>query len=216
MFTGLIEDVGTLAGRRRGEAGWKLSIATALPLAQMAVGESVAVNGVCLTVERADPATGSVHFHTLDETLSRTDLGSLPVGAEVNLERAMRAAGRFGGHFVTGHVDAVSAVRAFREIGADWELEVDLPESLRELVVPKGSIAVSGISLTIAALRERSFTVRVIPHTRTATSLRQVRSGDRVNLETDLIGKYVQRQVTAQSVSSVTMETLAGAGFLHN
>jgi len=214
MFTGLIEDVGSISLRRRTPDGWKLRVRTALPLAEIAIGESIAINGACLTVESVDAAAGDIEFHTLAETLARTNLVDAQPGAEVNIERAMSANGRFGGHIVLGHVDATSAIRSVSRNADDIAISVGLPEDMASLVIPKGSITINGISLTVATLESSSFSVRIIPHTLHGTNLRTASAGDVVNLEADVIGKYVARLLGQRTGSSVSMDTLGQAGFL--
>ncbi len=214
MFTGLIEDVGTLATCKRTGDSAKLSIRTKLPIVQFAIGDSVAVNGACLTVESMEDA-GILHFHTLAETLDKTNLGQLPMNSQVNLERAMRLDARLGGHLVAGHVDAVSQVRAITNEHSDYVITVDLPETMAPFVIPKGSIAINGISLTIANLAIDYFTLHIIPHTWAATNLKTLRTGDFVNLEADMIGKYVLRnqQLLAGTANPVDMDKLMESGF---
>ena len=213
MFTGLIEDVGELVARRSLGRSGKLEVRTGLPLDEVCPGDSVAVNGACLTVESVDTGSRTLAFHTLAETLDRTSLGARPVGSEVNLERALRLGDRLGGHLVQGHVDATGAVLAIDRRADDLVVRIGLPESIRHLVIPKGSIAVDGISLTIADLGREWFEVRIIPHTWSATDLRSARPGDAVNLEADMLGKYVLRQREFASGGSVTEESLRQAGF---
>jgi riboflavin synthase len=157
------------------------------------LGDSIAVNGCCLTL--AGRAPGSGRFDLLAETLSRTNLGGLREGDVVNVERAMTAAGRFSGHFVQGHIDCTSEVRVFEPQGADWKLEVSLPPGTAQYLVEKGSIAVDGISLTVAAVGAESFTMWIIPHTREVTHLGSVRAGARVNLEFDMLAKHMERML---------------------
>ena len=211
MFTGLIEDVGELAGRSPLGNAAKLAVRTALPAREIKVGDSIAVNGACLTVESV--VAGMVCFHTLNETLNRTNLGAVPIGGKVNLERALCLGDRLGGHLVSGHIDRTAAVRRVGHAGEDIVLTVELPESLRALVIPKGSIAVNGVSLTIAELTEGSFSVRIIPHTWQATNLPQLTSGSPVNLEADLIGKYVLRGRGLAAGSGLDLDDLRRAGF---
>lgn len=214
MFTGLIEDVATLTDRQLlGKAG-KLTVTTHLPLADIRIGDSLAVNGVCLTVEALQPQARSVVFHTLQETLQRTNLGGVSAGGAVNLERALRFGDRLGGHLVTGHVDATAKVRSVARAGDDWVFTVELAKELQPYVVMKGSIAVDGISLTVAGLTADSFSVHVIPHTLAATNLAHVAAGTQVNLETDLIGKYLVRQAELREPrSGVTPDYLREHGF---
>ncbi|OPZ31137.1 MAG: Riboflavin synthase [Lentisphaerae bacterium ADurb.BinA184] len=214
MFTGLIEDVGVLAGRRSlGQAG-KLEVRTGLPLNEVRVGDSLAVNGACLTVESVQAAGGTLTFHTLAETLRRTNLGSLPLGARVNLERAMRLGDRLGGHLVAGHIDTTAEICGVRKEDDDWVVTVALPAAIAHLVIVKGSIAVDGISLTVAELAADRFAVHVIPHTWAHTNLAEARAGAAVNLEADLVGKYILRQrEVAGGAGGLAMRSLEAAGF---
>ena len=213
MFTGLIEDVGEFLGRHpEGNAG-KLEIRTALPLDEIRIGDSVAINGTCLTVEETRPSPGCLVFHTLNETLDRTNLGGLAIGSHVNLERALRFGDRLGGHLVMGHVDTTSAIRRIERTADDYVVTVALPDSLQALVIPKGSIAIDGISLTIAHLGSDEFSVHLIPHTWVSTSLQHAKPGDTVNLEGDMVGKYIVRQQEVLPSGSVTMDDLHRAGF---
>lgn len=192
MFTGLIEAVGHVAQVVKSDSGLRISIRTPVA-AQLANGESVAVNGVCLTVAQRDAI--AFHADVGPETARVTTLGGLRFDQPVNLERAMRADARFGGHFVQGHVDGIGTVRQVRaEGGAHW-LTVAFSPTLAPLFVPKGSVAVEGVSLTVAALDGDQFDVMIIPFTWAHTSLAGLRDGAQVNLECDVIGKYVARAV---------------------
>ncbi len=214
MFTGLIENVGELREAHIAASHSKLVINSGLPLHEIAEGDSIAVNGACLTVESIRPSEGLLYFHCLGETLERTNLGMLRRGAPVNLERALPAEGRFGGHFVTGHVDAVSHVKSLRRSGQDTIIDIHLPADLKPLVIPKGSIAVDGVSLTIAQLADTYFSLHIIPWTSANTNLGSMKQGDPVNLEADIIGKYVLRQHNVPtSESNVTFQSLYDAGF---
>jgi riboflavin synthase len=191
MFTGIVEALGRVesaaeqgGGRRLAvsvpdEAGWR-----------RALGESVAVSGVCLTVVEVEP--GRLAFDLAEETLRVTTLGRLAPGDPVNLERPLRLDDRLGGHLVLGHVDAVGEVTDVRPEGAGARLDVAVPARLRPLLIPKGSVAIDGVSLTVAALEEEAFAVALIPHTLAVTTLGRRRRGDPVNLEMDVIGKYVR------------------------
>jgi riboflavin synthase len=192
MFTGLVEETGTAEALRRRQGASRLVLQAARLAAECREGESIAVNGCCLTLA-APPAQGRLEFDLLEETLRRTNLGRLEPGWPVNLERALPANGRLGGHFVQGHVDCVAAVRAWEPVGLDYRLEIELPKEFARYVVGKGSIAVDGISLTVAELGEASFTVWIIPHTRERTNLSRAAAGGVVNLEFDLLAKYVER-----------------------
>lgn len=190
MFTGLIEDVGTIRGLQLKNGSAVLTVKTRLPLRPMARGASIAVNGACLTVveKRRDVFTVDVS----PETLSRTNLKTLTVGSRVNLERPMRLADRLGGHLVTGHVDGVGAIAAIAKQGEFTIMSFDVARDLGALLVAKGSVAVDGISLTVNACRKTGFSVALIPFTLSHTNLRARKVGDKVNIETDLIGKYVR------------------------
>ena len=190
MFTGLIEDVGTIGGLRLQQKSAVLTVKTKLPVRSMARGASVAVNGACLTVVKKGLRSFTVDVSP--ETLQRTSLETLTVGSMVNLERPMRLADRLGGHLVTGHVDGVGAVAAIEKQGEFTIITFEVPAPLGALLVPKGSVAVDGISLTVNVCRKQRFSVAIIPFTLRHTNLRARRVGDRVNIETDLIGKYVQ------------------------
>jgi riboflavin synthase len=194
MFTGLVEEVGVcLWLRRRGEA---IDMAVAAPGIgpQVKNGDSVAVNGCCLTVARRDGEP--LHFDLLEETLRRTNFGQLNAGSEVNLERALLADGRIGGHFVQGHVDCTAALKAREAQLGDLRLEFELPARFARYVAWKGSICVNGVSLTVASLSEESFSVWIIPHTRNATNLGKLAEGSLVNLEFDILAKYTERVLT--------------------
>ena len=190
MFTGLIEAIGTV--RSLELCGEQARLVVEVPFAaELIDGESVAINGCCLTVTESDDSTAS--FDVLKQTLGVTSLGQLQVGSLVNLERAMSAGGRFGGHFVQGHVDATGEVVDFSEHGQDHRLEIALPDEIYRLCIDKGSLAIDGISLTIAELLGKSAVFWIIPHTMQMTNLQDARQGKRVNLEADVIAKHVAK-----------------------
>ena len=190
MFTGLIEAVGHVSSLKQTVSGYRLRIRTALA-PELKVGESLAVNGVCLTVAMVEGQ--DVHADVGPETARITTLGSLRHEQPLNLERAMRADARFGGHIVQGHVDGTGAVSDTRDEGDAHWLTITLPMPLAPLLIRKGSIAVDGISLTVAGLDDRQFDVMIIPFTWSHTTLSSLHTGDRVNLECDVVGKYVAR-----------------------
>jgi riboflavin synthase len=190
MFTGLIEALGTLVEVKPVMGGFRVRIATDLA-GELAVGDSLAVNGVCLTATVIDG--GEVHAEVGPETARVTTLGSLHRGQPVNLERAMRVDGRLGGHFVQGHIDGVGVVDEIRPDATSHWLTFGFPPALAPFFIRKGSVAVDGISLTVAGLGEKQFDVQVISHTWAHTNLKALRPGDRVNLECDVLGKYVVR-----------------------
>jgi len=196
MFTGLIETVGRVKRIVPGKGATRLTIASDLPSAALRDGESVAVDGVCLTVARRS-GTG-FDADAVAETLSRTTLGRLRAGDLVHLERALALGERLGGHLVQGHVDAVGTVLSLSRSGDDVRLTVGLPASLRRFVVEKGSIAVHGVSLTVAAMRPRGFAVALIPATLAGTKLGRLKPGDGVNLEVDVIARYLEALMSAR------------------
>ena len=190
MFTGLIETTATLESLEADSDRTTLSLSTDL-IDELAIGDSIAINGVCLTAAAFD--SSRVQFHLLNETLHCTNLGALKVGDRVNLERAMILGERLHGHLVSGHIDSTSCVLSIGEEGADHIVEIELPSNLAALAVEKGSVAVDGISLTIAALDRHVFRVCITPHTWTHTNMCGYAPGRIVNLEMDMIGKYVLR-----------------------
>jgi riboflavin synthase len=192
VFTGLIADVGEVLELRRDQDGMRLRIATALA-GQLARGDSIAVNGVCLTATAV--AQGAFATEAMRETLQRSALGALRQGSGVNLELAVRVGDRLGGHIVQGHVDATGTVLEVLADGFARRVRIAAPASALRYVVHKGSIAVDGVSLTVASLDERSFEVSLIPETLQRSTLGALRSGDRVNLEVDLLAKYVERLI---------------------
>lgn len=195
MFTGIVEQTGRVDRWAEGPNGIRsLWIRGGALMDSSALGDSIAVNGCCLTL--ADRSPGCGRFDLLSETLSRTNLGSHKEGDLVNLERAMTAAGRFSGHFVQGHIDCTVPVRVFEPVGADWKLEIAVPTGSAQYLVEKGSVAVDGVSLTVAALCESSFIAWIIPHTREVTHFKEMRPGSLVNLEFDMLAKHIERMIT--------------------
>jgi len=200
MFTGLIEEVGGVVALETKHHRTRLQIAAPRLAEKIQIGDSIAVNGCCLTVTaRRDH---QLAFDLLEETIERTNLKSLRRDDRVNLERALAADGRLGGHFVQGHVDCAARILALKETGADCRLDVELPAEFAHYVARKGSIAVNGISLTVAEVSPQSFTVWIIPYTRTETNLGTAHVGDLVNLEFDLLAKYLERMIERPVVPS--------------
>ena len=191
MFTGLIEETGEVAAFAQAQNGARLTVLAPLVSTDARVGDSIAVNGCCLTIAQREGT--ALTFDLLGETLARTNLAALAPGAPVNLERALAAGARLGGHFVQGHIDCTSPVLALDPRGADHRLEIALPREFAHYIAFKGSIAIDGISLTVAEVGDASFTCWIIPHTLAVTNLRTRRAGDAVNLEFDLLAKYVER-----------------------
>jgi len=191
MFTGIVEETGEVVSLVAMEKSARLTLRAAVVTQDVRVGDSVAVNGCCLTV--TELGDGGLSFDLLHETLQRTNLKAASAGALVNLERALAVSARLGGHFVQGHIDCTSPVIAFEKVGADHRLEILLPVEFSQYVAYKGSVAINGISLTVAELKDSSMVVWVIPHTMEVTNLRAMKAGDLVNLEFDMLAKYVER-----------------------
>jgi riboflavin synthase len=215
MFTGLIEDLGTLQEIRTGTDQARLTVATGLPMAELTLGESIAINGVCLTVTSF--CDGVFCADVSPETLNCTSFGRLSRGVRVNLERALRLSDRLGGHLVTGHVDGLGRVVERRKDGNAWLFKFQTDAAVSAFLVDKGSVTVDGISLTVNQVFEDTFSLAVIPHTLSMTTLQDRKIGDEVNIETDLIGKYVARflqDVNSGKPQGVTMDILAKHGFL--
>ncbi|MEO6775996.1 MAG: riboflavin synthase [Kofleriaceae bacterium] len=198
MFTGLVEDLGTVVrADRPGQGAVVLAVRPArIALGELAVGESVCHDGACLTVTEVGPDAYTVLAGA--ETLARTTLGALRVGARVNLERSLRLGDRLGGHWVTGHVDGTGELVVRGDLGANLVLGVRVPAALLRFIVEKGSIALAGVSLTVNAVDAETFSVAIIPHTREATSLGALQLGDHVNLETDILAKHVEKLLGAR------------------
>ena len=215
MFTGIIEELGTIRSIRRGAASAVLSIGAEAVLSDLRIGDSVAVNGVCLTATGVDGSGFTADV--MHETLQRSSLGALGPGSRVNLERAMAADGRFGGHLVSGHIDGTGTITARRQDDNAVWYTVSASPALLRYIVEKGSVAIDGISLTVASVEADRFSVSVIPHTAAVTALGAKGLGDVVNLETDIIGKYVEKLLrpadTPAARSGISLEFLAENGF---
>jgi riboflavin synthase len=213
MFTGIVVELGEVVSLRKEGKTATLSLRTGRVSGDAALGDSISVNGACLTVTRVDD--GVLVFDLSDETLESTTLGSLRPGDRVNLEPSLRADGKLGGHFVTGHVDAVGRIRDRAKEGNMLKFEIEGPGEVMELLVEKGSVSVDGISLTVVDVLRDSFTLVIIPHTAEVTTLGFKGKGDEVNLETDIIGKYVMRLLGIHGKKDETlMRKLAEGGFL--
>ncbi len=200
MFTGLVEETGIVHGITPGTESIRLSVRARLCATDVRVGDSIAVNGCCLTVvtRRAVRGGALLGFDLLKETWDRTSISGAALGAKVNLERSLSVGQRLGGHFVTGHVDGTGKITAWERRGTDHVLEISAPRDIRRYIVLKGSIAVDGISLTVAAETRGGFRLWIIPHTFEVTALKERVVGDRVNLEADMLGKYVERFVRSR------------------
>lgn len=218
MFTGLIEGKGEVRAVARAGGGVRLTIHAPFDLSECRIGESISVDGVCLSVTAMRQQTFTADVS--EETLSRSTLGLLKQGDEVNLERAMRISDRLGGHLVSGHVDGVGKIRRVEQRGDHWRVEIGIDPRVARYTIEKGSVAVDGISLTINRCHETAFEVNIIPQTAGETNILQKRVGDAVNIETDLIGKYVEKFLLRgreperrQESSGVDMDLLHKYGF---
>lgn len=212
MFTGIIEEIGTIEGMKKGASSAVLRIQASKIMDDIHLGDSIAVNGVCLTVTRIS-STG-FESDVMHETMNRSSLGNLRIGSSVNLERAMPANGRFGGHIVSGHIDGTGTILNIqRDDNAAW-YKIKTPLSVLRYIIEKGSIAIDGISLTVAKVSKDSFHVSIIPHTAQFTTLDKRRVGDLVNLENDCVGKYVEHLTGSETKNNnITAEFLAKYGF---
>ena len=213
MFTGLIETLGRVTACERRGGAVVLAVSTTLPVSEFAIGDSVAVNGACLTVTAIREA--ALAFDVSPESLAGTTIGSLRSGHSVNLERALRLGDRMGGHIVTGQIDCIGTLTRSSETSGNRILEFSLPPEHARYLVSTGSVAIDGISLTVNTVTASGFSVNIIPLTRSSTTLAALKIGDNVNLETDIIGKYVERLAQPWKKSgNVSMQLLAENGFL--
>ncbi|MDB6109904.1 MAG: ribE [Pedosphaera sp.] len=201
MFTGIVEETGVVERIKPTASSIELTVRAKLCARGLKLGDSVAVNGCCLTVVKLTSRKGAklIRFDLLVETWQRTNLQFTRVGSLVNLERSLLVGGRLGGHFVTGHIDGTGKITRWERSGQDHVLEIAAPPEVMRYVMYKGSITVDGISLTVAAVRKKSFRIWIIPHTHEVTALRERAVGDAVNLEADLLGKYVRQFVTSKA-----------------
>lgn len=193
MFTGLIEEIGTIVSVERRGSSKRLAVKADIIMSDLKTDDSVTINGTCQTVTSCEASVFSVD--SIDETLRKTTLGVLSVGSRVNLERAMRAGGRFGGHIVQGHVDCVGIIRTINDIQGSRQMWVEFPKEFSRNVVPVGSICLDGISLTIARVENARIMVALIPHTLSVTTLGDRKVGDSLNIEFDIIGKYIEKMI---------------------
>jgi riboflavin synthase len=202
MFTGIIEEVGTVTAIERGAQSARFTIGASMVSEGTQIGDSITVNGACLTVVEMSPE--HLAFDAVYETLQRTALGALAIGDPVNMERSLAASGRFDGHIVQGHVDGVGTISSIREVDNSFYVYITASSNMLRYIVRKGSIAVDGISLTVVEAAEKTFSVAIIPHTWQHTNLRAKIAGDQVNLETDVIGKYVEKLLGGDYARSET------------
>ncbi|QWV98622.1 riboflavin synthase [Geomonas nitrogeniifigens] len=214
MFTGLIETVGELVSIERRGASGSLTVKTSLPPDEIRIGDSIAVNGACLTVVRK--GGGAVTFDVSPETIDRTAFKNLKGGAPLNMERAMRLSDRLDGHLVSGHVDCVATITERREVANNIVFSFRFPAEFAKYIAAKGSVAIDGISLTVNGVGPDSFSVNIIPHTAAKTTLLSKRVGDEVNIETDLLCRYLERLLAGreEKEGGVTLDLLAKNGFI--
>lgn len=213
MFTGIIEELGTVKSIERADEHARITITRKGVGHDVKIGDSISVNGVCLTVVQKKGA--NVCFDAVYETLRKTAMGHLASGDPVNLERSMPVGGRFGGHFVQGHVDATGSIASIRQVDNSYLIYIDVPRDLMRYIVKKGSIAVDGISLTVVDAEDKTFSVSIIPHTWEMTNLSTKRAGDPVNIETDIIAKYVERLVEPDVYALSSASFSGGRSFGH-
>jgi riboflavin synthase len=214
MFTGIIEELGHVASIETKRLQRRLTVASSTLVKELKQGDSISISGVCLTA--VDISKSSFTCDLAQETWLRTSFSRLQPNAPINLELPMRANGRFDGHVVQGHVDGIGAVMSFEQVrdGNDYVLQISVPSELTRYIVAKGSLAIEGISLTVAAIDGTNVRVAIIPHTAEVTNLRWLESGDPVNLEVDVIAKYVEKMIGAEKAkSSITIQELVRAGF---
>jgi riboflavin synthase len=215
MFTGIVEETGLIRSLASGQSSAALTVEATRVLDGIRLGDSIAVNGACLTVTGF--SAGSFTVDVMYETLRKTNLGRLQAGSRVNLERAMALGDRLGGHLVAGHVDAAGVILSLQDKGIATEMWVAVPGELEPYLIPQGSVALDGVSLTIADLKEGALMVGLIPHTRETTTLGGKKTGDLLNIEADLLGKYVSsllQRAGVQSKKGITMDSLLENGFI--
>lgn len=222
MFTGLVESVGKITSIERQGEGSRITVSAGKIAEDVVMGESIAINGVCLTVTDIRPP--QLSFDAVYETMRKTALGELQSGDNVNLERSLPVGGRLGGHIVQGHVDGTGRIASIRPVGNSWFVYIDASPELMRYIVTKGSVCLDGISLTVADSADRTFSVSIIPHTWENTTLRDKRAGDTINIECDILGKYVEKllgghlagvdRVGSERGGGVSMDLLARSGYV--
>jgi len=213
MFTGLIEEIGRVKATRLESGNLILDVIVSKLSSDITIGDSVNINGACQTVVKY--AADWFRVNTIAESLIKTNMKSLKVNDQVNLELALRSDSRLGGHMVSGHIDCTGILKTVNQISGSWEITIEYPDQFSELIVPKGSIAINGVSLTVTHRSSTEFGVSIIPHTWEITTFPDLRAGDTVNLEFDLIGKYIQQMIKPyiSDKTSVTFEKFKRAGF---
>lgn len=206
MFTGIVEETGTVISSKN-----PLIIGVSKILEDINIGDSIAVNGVCLTVTHYD--SSSITLDVMNETYSKTNLGSLKIGSKVNIERAMSANGRFGGHIVSGHIDGMGTLMDIKSDGIAKWLTIAVPKEILKYIVMKGSVALDGVSLTVAYIDDKCFKVSIIPHTQSETTLLLKPVGTKINIENDIVGKYIEKFINPNKESNITLDFLRENGF---
>jgi riboflavin synthase len=212
MFTGIIEELGVVTSFIRGSQAAKITVSVSKNLADAKVGESIAINGVCLTITAI--RRNFFEFDVSPESIKRSTLQDIKIGDKVNLERALKVAGRIGGHLVTGHVDGIGEVRKKVSSGKAFDLYISVPSEMLRYVVSKGSITVEGISLTVADIRDDLIVISLIPHSAKTTTLGAKNIGDRVNIEVDILSKYIEKHLRGQQAKGMTSDAMTQVGYL--
>jgi riboflavin synthase len=213
MFTGIIQDIGVIRARQRKGDNTEFTVSSDKLTREIKIGDSVAISGVCLTATAVDPKAHQFIVMAVSETLQRAMLGDLTSGDKINLELALQPNGRLGGHFVQGHVDTVGRCSAVRQRSGSWEIGIDFPQEYGRFVVEKGSIAIDGVSLTVYDVKPTQFTASIIPHTWVSTTLSRSKAGMRVNLEFDLLAKYIAKMAGLQKSETITLDRLKEYGY---
>jgi riboflavin synthase len=212
MFTGIIEDIGTLISINKMGGRWELSVKTSIPPHDIKEGDSISIDGVCLTVTRI--AKGMFYVDASLETLNLTTLKEKKAGSRVNIERAIKSDGRFGGHIVMGHVDGIGTIVDIKKSGDSARLEIKIPADISKHIVKKGSVAIDGISLTVNEQSDNTFTVNIIPYTLSKTTLSKKNLRDKVNIETDIIGKYIESFILKSKDKGIDFDFLYKHGYI--
>ncbi|TFH55303.1 MAG: riboflavin synthase [Candidatus Zixiibacteriota bacterium] len=213
MFTGIIQDIGTIKRLQRKGDNTEFTVFSDKLAHDIKIGDSVAISGVCLTGSAVDPKANQFVVTAVSETMQRATLGDLTPGAHINLELALQPTDRLGGHFVQGHVDTIGRCSAVLQRAGSWEIRFDFPQEYGRYVVEKGSVAIDGVSLTIYDVKPTQFTASIIPHTWESTTLRLLKAGMRVNLEFDLLAKYIAKMTGLQTTDRITLDRLREYGY---
>ena len=213
MFTGIIQDIGIIRRLQRKGDNTEFAVFSDKLAHDIEIGDSVAISGVCLTASAVDPKAHQFVVTAVSETLQRSTLGDITIGAQINLELALQPTGRLGGHFVQGHIDTVGRCSAILQRAGSWVITFDFPQEYGRYVVEKGSIAIDGVSLTVYDVEPTQFAASIIPHTWDSTTLRLLKAGMRVNLEFDLLAKYIAKMTGLQTTDTITLDKLREYGY---